>query len=95
MVHECLTDGGIDPSDIDTVMSALKAKSGKSSQQSSRKIKVHQRYVFARANQSTNHLVLKVLGAAGVPAQVQLEVALGYDLHWDRSCGRIIELWSQ
>ena len=39
------------------VMSAFKAKSGKSSQDSSRKIKVHQRYVFARANQSTNHLV--------------------------------------
>ena len=57
MVHECLTDGGIDPSDIDTVMSAFKAKSGKSSQESSRKTKVHQRYVFARANQSTNHLV--------------------------------------
>ena len=29
MVHECLTDGGIDPSDIDTVMSAFKSKSGK------------------------------------------------------------------
>ena len=29
MVHYCLTDGGIDPSDIDTVMSAFRAKSGK------------------------------------------------------------------
>ena len=57
MVHECLTDGGIDPSDIDMVMSAFKAKSGKSSQDSSREIKLPQRYVFARANQSTNHLV--------------------------------------
>ena len=57
MVCECLTDGGIDQSDIDTVMSAFKAKSGKSSQDSSRKIKVHQRYFFARANQSANHLV--------------------------------------
>ena len=27
MAHECLTDGAIDPSDIDTVMSAFKAKS--------------------------------------------------------------------
>ena len=34
MVHECLTDGA---SDIDHV----KAKSGKSPQESSRKIKVH------------------------------------------------------
>ena len=30
IVHECLTDHGIDPSDIDMVMSAFKAKSGKS-----------------------------------------------------------------
>ena len=28
MVHKSLTDGGIDPSDIDMVMSASKAKSG-------------------------------------------------------------------
>ena len=57
MVHECLTDGGIDPSDIDTVMSAFKPRSGKPSQDSPRKIKVHQRYVFTRAKKSTNHLV--------------------------------------
>ena len=43
--------------DIDTVMSAFRAKSGKPSQDSPRKIKVHQRYVFARANMLTNHLV--------------------------------------
>ena len=59
MVHECLTDGGIDLSDIDTVMSAFKAKSGKPPQDSSRKIKTQQRYAFARANQYTNHLVDK------------------------------------
>ena len=46
LVHECITDGRIDPSDIDMVMSAFIAKSGKSSQDSSKKIKVHQRYVF-------------------------------------------------
>ena len=57
MVDECLTDGGIDPSDIDTVLSAFKDKSGRPSQDSPRKIKVYQKYVFARANQSTNHLV--------------------------------------
>ena len=43
MAHECLTDGGIDPSDIDTVMSAFKAKRGTPCQDSSRKIKVHQK----------------------------------------------------
>ena len=35
----------------------LSKQSGISSQYSSRKIKVHQRYVFARATQSTSHLV--------------------------------------
>ena len=46
MVHERLTGGGIDPSDTDMVMSAFKDKSGNFSQDSSRKIEVHQRYVF-------------------------------------------------
>ena len=45
------------PSDINNVMSALKAKPGNPPQDSSRKINTHQSYVFARANQSTNHLV--------------------------------------
>ena len=57
MVHESLTDGGIDPSDIDSVMSAFKAKSGKPPEDSSRKIKFHHIYFFARPNQSINHLV--------------------------------------
>ena len=77
MVHECLTDGGIDPSDIDNVMSAFKAKSGKSSQESSRKIKVHQRYVhqryvLARANQSTSHLIDR--GANGGLADADMRI---------------------
>ena len=57
MVHECLTECGTDPSDIHTVMSVFNAKGGISSQESPRKIQAHQRYVFARANQSTNHLI--------------------------------------
>ena len=57
MVHECLSDGGMDPSDIDNVMSAFMAKARNPPQESSRKINTHQRYVLARANQSTNHLV--------------------------------------
>ena len=48
MVYMCFTDGEIDPSDIHTAMSDFKAKSGKPSQDSPRKIKVHQKYVFAR-----------------------------------------------
>ena len=57
MVHECLTEPGTDPSDIHNVMSVFNAKGGISSQDSPRTIQVHQRYVFARANQSTNHLI--------------------------------------
>ena len=57
MVHECLTECGADPSDIHNVMSVFNANGGISSQDSPRKIQVHQRYVFARANQSTNHLI--------------------------------------
>ena len=57
MVHECLPDGGMDPSDINSVMSAFKAKVGNQTPEISRKISTHQRYVFARASQSTNHLV--------------------------------------
>ena len=57
MVHECLTECGMDPSDIHNVMSAVNAKGGISSQNSPRKIQVHYRYVFARANQSTNHSI--------------------------------------
>ena len=57
MVHECLTECGTDPSDIHNVMSVFNTKGGIPSQDSLRKIQVHQRYVFVRANQSTNHLI--------------------------------------
>ena len=56
-VHECQSDGGIDPPDINNVMSAFKAKAGNPSQEPSRKINTHQRYVFAGANQASNRLV--------------------------------------
>ena len=57
MVHENLSDGGMEPSDIDNVRSAFKAKAGNPPQETSTKINTPQRYVFARANQSTIHLV--------------------------------------
>ena len=41
MVHECLSDGGMDPSDINNVMSVFKSKAGKPPQQTSRKINTH------------------------------------------------------
>ena len=59
MVHECLAEGGTDPSDIQNVMSGFNTKGSNSSQDSPRKFQVHQRYVFARANQSTHHLIVR------------------------------------
>ena len=57
MLHDYLTDGGIDQPDIDTVVLAFKARGGKPSQDSSRKIKVQTKICLAGVNQSTNHLV--------------------------------------
>ena len=54
MVHECLTEYGTDPSDIQNVMSVFNAKGDIPSQDSPRKIQVHQRLFFASTNQSTN-----------------------------------------
>ena len=72
MVHECLAEGGTDPSDIQNVMSVFNAKGGNSSQDSPRKFQVHQMYVFARANQSTHHLIDRGVngGLAGADIRV-------------------------
>ena len=37
MVPECVSDGGMDPSDLSNVMSAFKAKAGTPPQETSRK----------------------------------------------------------
>ena len=57
MVHECLALCDTDPSDIQNVMSVFNVKNGTTSPGSPRQFHVHQRYVFTRANQSTNHLI--------------------------------------
>ena len=48
MVHECLFDGGIDPSDMNNIMSTFKAKAGNPPQEASRKINTRQRHVFVK-----------------------------------------------
>ena len=53
-------------------MSVFNAKGGISSQDSPRKIQVHQRYVFARANQSTNHLIDRGANGGLVGANMQV-----------------------
>ena len=57
LVNKCLPDSGIDPTDIQNVMSVSHAKRNISSHDSSRKIYTHQRYVFTRVNQSNHHLI--------------------------------------
>ena len=46
LVNKCLAESGIDPTDIQNVMSVSHAKRNISSHDSSRKIHIHQRYVF-------------------------------------------------
>ena len=72
MVHECLTECGTDLSGIHNVMSVFNSNGGISSEDSPRNIHVHQRYVFPRANQSTNHLVDR--GANGGLAGADMRV---------------------
>ena len=55
LVNKCLAESGIDPTDIQKVMSVSHAKRDISSHGSSRQIQTHQRYVFARVNQSKHH----------------------------------------
>ena len=55
LVNKCLAESGIDPTDIQNVMPVYYAKRNISSHDSSRQIQTHQRYVFARVNQSNHH----------------------------------------
>ena len=57
LVNKCLSESGIDPTDIQNVMSVSHAKRDISSHDSSRQTQTHQRYVFARVNQSNHHLI--------------------------------------
>ena len=72
MVHECLVACDIDPSDIQNVMSDSNVKNGITPPESPRKFQIHQRYVFTRANQSTNHLIDRGanVGLAGADMRV-------------------------
>ena len=71
-MNKCLAESGIDPTDIQNVMSVSHAKRDISSHDSSRKIQTHQRYVFARVNQSNHHLIDR--GANGGLAGADMRV---------------------
>ena len=72
LVHKCLAESGIDPTDIQNVMSVSHAKKSISSHDSSRTIHTHQRYVFTRVNQSNHHLIDR--GANGGLAGADMRV---------------------
>ena len=72
LVNKCLAESGIDPTDIQNVMSVSYAKRIISSHESSRQIQTHQRYVFARVNQSNHHLIDR--GANGGLAEADMGV---------------------
>ena len=55
LANKSLAESGIDPTDIQNVMPVSYAKRNISSHESSRQIQTHQRYVFARVNQSKHH----------------------------------------
>ena len=57
LVNKCLAESGIDPSDIQNVMSVSYAKRNISPHESSRQIQTHQRYVSARVNQANHQLI--------------------------------------
>ena len=72
LVNQCLAESGIDPTDIQNVMSVSYAKRDISSHESSRQIQTHQRYEFARVNQSNHHLIDR--GANGGLAGADMRV---------------------
>ena len=72
LVNKCLAESGIDPTDIQNVMSVSYSKRDISSHESSRHIQTHQRYVFARVNQSNHHLIDR--GANGGQAGADMRV---------------------
>ena len=72
LVNKCLAESDIDPTDIQNVMSVSHAKRDISSNDSSRQIQTHQRYVSARVNQSNHHLIDR--GANGGLAGADMRV---------------------
>ena len=72
LVNQCLAESGIDPTDIQNVMSVSHAKRSISSHDSSRTIHTHQRYVFTNVNQSNHHLIDR--GANGGLAGADMRV---------------------
>ena len=72
LVNQCLANNCIYPTDIQNVMSVSYAHRNISSHEFSRQLQTHQRYVFARVNQSNHHLIDR--GANGGLAGADMRV---------------------
>ena len=72
LVNKCLAESGIDPTDIQNVMSVSQAKKNMSSHESPRQIQSHQRYVFAGVQQTSHQLIDR--GANGGLAGADMRV---------------------
>ena len=72
LVNKCLAASGIDPTYIQNVMSVSHAKRNISSHDSSRQTQTHQRYIFARVNQTNHQLIDR--GANGGLAGADMRV---------------------
>ena len=57
LVNKCLTENGIDPTDIQNVLSVSQAKQNMSSHEPPRQIQSHQRYSFAGVHQTNHQLI--------------------------------------
>ena len=71
LVNKCLSESGIDSTDIQNVMPVSYAKRNISSHESSRQIQTHQRYVFARVNQSKHDDLDPTDTPSAVPTPLQ------------------------
>ena len=72
LVNKCLADSGIDPTDIQNVLSVSQAKRNMSSHETPRPIQSHQRYVFAEVHQTNHQLIDR--GANGGLAGADMRV---------------------
>ena len=72
LVNKCLAESGIDPTDIQNVMSVSQAKRNMSSHEPPRQIQSHQRYVFAEVHQTNHQLIDR--GANGGLAGADMRV---------------------
>ena len=72
LVNKCLADSGINPKDIQNVLSVSQAKWNMSSHEPPRQIQSHQRYVFAEVHQTHHQIIDR--GANGGLAGADMRV---------------------